>query len=246
MDQIAVSTLPDNKAYRTEPGKMGPAPRASRVPDSGLSFPEVIDATSQNPHGLEPKPVSQASSKSGNEHFKLWEKDDFSFGDVVDIINPLQHLPIVSTLYRKMTNDKIGFAPRVIGGALWGRLGGFVSGLVNAASEWFTRKDIGDHVYTALFGPQPKSSAPIVVAQAVKGTISNEVASEGPIQEAQSSFPAFNDDGGFSPGPAFAHQLASAERPAPMAPVAATAASSYNQNSELIEADEPFRLRFPA
>jgi hypothetical protein len=43
-------------------------------------------------------------------------------------------------------------APRVIGGALWGRIGGFVAGVVNSVVEWFTGKDIGDHVYAFFFG----------------------------------------------------------------------------------------------
>jgi hypothetical protein len=46
-----------------------------------------------------------------------------------------------------MTGDRLGMAPRVIGGALWGRIGGFVAGLVNSVVEWFTGKDIGDHIY---------------------------------------------------------------------------------------------------
>ena len=84
--------------------------------------------------------------------FSLWENSSFGFGDFLDIINPLHHIPIVATLYRNMTGDQIGLAPRVIGGALWGRIGGLVAGLVNAAVEWFTGKDIGDHIYAAIRG----------------------------------------------------------------------------------------------
>jgi hypothetical protein len=84
--------------------------------------------------------------------FSLWEKPEFSFGDFLDIINPLQHIPIVSTIYRNLSGDQIGSAPRVIGGALWGRVGGFVAGLINSVVEWFTGKDIGDHIYAAIWG----------------------------------------------------------------------------------------------
>jgi hypothetical protein len=41
------------------------------------------------------------------------------FGDFVDIINPLQHIPIIATIYRNRTGDTLGFASRVIGGGLW-------------------------------------------------------------------------------------------------------------------------------
>lgn len=43
-----------------------------------------------------------------------------SFWDFLDIINPLQHLPIVSTIYREVTGDTINPAARVAGGALYG------------------------------------------------------------------------------------------------------------------------------
>ena len=39
--------------------------------------------------------------------------DGFGFDDVLDAINPLQHIPIVSTIYRAITGDKIDVAPRL-------------------------------------------------------------------------------------------------------------------------------------
>lgn len=107
--------------------------------------------------------------------FSLWQNGDFGFGDLIDMINPLQHLPIVSTIYRNLSGDQIGMGSRVIGGALWGRVGGFVAGIINSVVEWFTGKDIGDHIYSAIWGkpdgtavaqapkPAPQSSAPTVV-----------------------------------------------------------------------------------
>ena len=41
---------------------------------------------------------------------------------------------------------------RVIGSALWGRMGGFVTGAVNGVVDWLTGKDIGDHIYSGFFG----------------------------------------------------------------------------------------------
>lgn len=65
-----------------------------------------------------------------------------------------------------MTGDKLGMAPRVIGGALWDRIGGFVSGIVNAVVSWFTGKDVGDHIYGALFGKPGESGDGTAVARA--------------------------------------------------------------------------------
>lgn len=50
----------------------------------------------------------------------LFGKNGLDFGDLLDILNPLQHIPIVGNLYRKATGDEIGAAARVAGGALFG------------------------------------------------------------------------------------------------------------------------------
>lgn len=106
----------------------------------------------------------EAATKSGKP-FGLWEKDGFGFGDFIDIINPLHHIPIVATLYRNLSGDQIGAAPRVIGGALWGRIGGFVTGVANAVVEWWSGKDIGDHIYAAIFNSESKSLNAAVAAR---------------------------------------------------------------------------------
>jgi len=112
------------------------------------------------------EPAPAQAPEQSEKTFSLWEKASFSFEDVLDIFNPLQHIPIVATLYRNMSGDQIGMAPRVIGGALWGRIGGFVSGVINAVVSWFTGKDIGDHVYAALFGKPVESAGGVAVASA--------------------------------------------------------------------------------
>src|SRR3970282_788734 len=89
---------------------------------------EIEGVANRGTAGAAPRRAPAKSEKS----FSLWEQESFGFRDVLDIINPLQHIPIVATIYRNMTGDKLGMAPRVIGGALWGRIGGFVSGIVNA------------------------------------------------------------------------------------------------------------------
>ena len=40
---------------------------------------------------------------------ELWQnkKGNISFSDVLDIVNPLQHMPVVSTVYRMITGDHI-------------------------------------------------------------------------------------------------------------------------------------------
>ncbi|MEE8515963.1 MAG: hypothetical protein V3T02_04905 [Alphaproteobacteria bacterium] len=76
----------------------------------------------------------------------LWGKDGFTFADLLDFINPLQHIPVVSTIYRSLTGDEIGNAARIVGGAALGGVGGAVASLIDAGIEIATGKDIGGHV----------------------------------------------------------------------------------------------------
>ncbi|HEX2116212.1 MAG TPA: hypothetical protein VHM01_17550, partial [Alphaproteobacteria bacterium] len=54
-------------------------------------------------------------------------KDELTFSDFLSVINPLQHIPVVSTLYRWVTGDTIKPAARVVGGALYGGPIGMIS-----------------------------------------------------------------------------------------------------------------------
>ena len=77
---------------------------------------------------------------------------DFSdfLNTLVDIVNPLQHLPVISTLYRSLTGDTINAPARVVGGALFGGPLGAAGALVNLIIEDATGHDIGDHALALL------------------------------------------------------------------------------------------------
>lgn len=148
----------------------GSAPSASAA--SASTYSRVRDEVEA---GERKNRTAQTPPTNGAKKIALWQDDSFGFGDFIDMINPLQHIPIVATIYRNLSGDQIGMAPRVIGGALWGRIGGFVAGVINSVVEWFTGKDIGDHIYSAIWGkadgnavaqaPKPahRSSAPDVM-----------------------------------------------------------------------------------
>ena len=72
-------------------------------------------------------------------------KENFQFQDVVDVINPLHHIPVVSMVYRGLTGDRLHPVSQIIGGALYGGPVGAVAGTVNAISQVQTGKDLGDH-----------------------------------------------------------------------------------------------------
>lgn len=71
---------------------------------------------------------------------------DFTFDDFLDIINPLQHLPVVSFLYRAITGDEIKPAMRILGDIGYGGPTGFLGSCAEVLFE-------------AIFGADPGSTA---------------------------------------------------------------------------------------
>ncbi len=92
---------------------------------------------------------------------------EFGFADFLDIINPLQHIPVVSTIYRELTGDTIKPALKVIGSAMLGGITGLVSGVVDAVVETETGKDIGQNML-AMLGGSDDATTQVAKAEAPK------------------------------------------------------------------------------
>lgn len=73
-----------------------------------------------------------------------------SFKSVLDTINPLQQLPVISTAYREITGDTISTGSRLLGGALLGGPIGFALALVNEIVSGSTGQDIGGNLLAAV------------------------------------------------------------------------------------------------
>ncbi|MFD1380817.1 hypothetical protein [Fodinicurvata halophila] len=80
------------------------------------------------------------------------EHDNLSFGDVLDIVNPLQHIPGVNMAYRALTGDQMEAPARILGGMIYGGPIGFVSGIANSLLEEGTGRDIGETVIAQVLG----------------------------------------------------------------------------------------------
>ncbi|WP_189049663.1 hypothetical protein [Aliidongia dinghuensis] len=96
----------------------------------------------------------QAPVQAAKSH--LWAGDHFSFHDLLDAINPLQHIPIISTIYREVTGDTIGNAARVAGDGLYGGVIGVIAGLFDVSVLEATGKDVGQTVIAAVTGDDDK------------------------------------------------------------------------------------------
>ncbi len=66
------------------------------------------------------------------------KKDGLGFADFLDIINPLHHLPVIGSVYRKLTGDTINPAMKIAGGALFG---GPIGVALSAVELAFTSRD---------------------------------------------------------------------------------------------------------
>jgi hypothetical protein len=76
----------------------------------------------------------------------------FGFADFLDVINPLQHIPVISTVYRELTGDQISPTARAMGGALYGGPVGLVAALANSFSEAETGRDLGGNAVAMVSG----------------------------------------------------------------------------------------------
>ena len=84
--------------------------------------------------------------------FQPFGSDGLTFADVLDVINPLQHIPLVSSVYRQLTGDEIDPVPRVAGGALFGGIIGAAVSAFNVIVKELTGRDTGEHMLALFSG----------------------------------------------------------------------------------------------
>ncbi len=90
-----------------------------------MSTNTTLAATALAPTGRKPAAAPASDQASG-------------FGDLLDAVNPLQHLPVVSSLYREASGDGIGLPARLAGGFLFGGPWGLLGSAALAAFEGIT------------------------------------------------------------------------------------------------------------
>jgi hypothetical protein len=76
--------------------------------------------------------------------------EGMSFDDVRNVVNPLHHIPIVSTIYQAVSGAKIGIGPRMIAAAVLGGPAGLILAGISAFIEEMSGGTIAEHA-VALF-----------------------------------------------------------------------------------------------
>ena len=130
-----------------------------------MAVSPAIEQVRPSPDVLTPAPSAGRSTDMTRQTMFADSNDEPSFWDLLDVINPLQHIPIVSDIYRELTGDKIGAGARVAGGALFGGLIGLGAAVVNLIVEEKTGNDIGGNVM-ALFSDPAAEGPPTKLAEA--------------------------------------------------------------------------------
>jgi hypothetical protein len=90
-----------------------------------------------------PSPASENITASAG---RSGTSDGGFFHHLLDVVNPLQHLPVIGTVYRAVTGEHIGPVEKVAGDALYGGLWGAISAVADLAFEGITGKSVEDTV----------------------------------------------------------------------------------------------------
>jgi len=114
---------------------------------------QVEQALSEAAHarpGPGPAPTNQAlayrfTPPGGGGAFP-GSAEPFGFGDLIDMINPLHHIPVIGHIYRSLSGDTIKPIARIIGGGVFGGPLGAASGVLNTIIEYETGRDLSGNM----------------------------------------------------------------------------------------------------
>ena len=115
----------------------------------GLLSTKTMSVYSAEYHAMVHSPASTPSPASNVEQVTVSApKSDGGgfFHHLLDVINPLQHLPVIGTIYRAITGEHIGAVEKVMGDTLYGGLWGAASSVADLAFEGVTGKSLEDTV----------------------------------------------------------------------------------------------------
>jgi len=75
-----------------------------------------------------------------------------TFGDLLDTLNPLHHLPVIGEVYRNLTGDDISPHARMAGATLYGGPIGLVATVASLAISGDEKQGLGDKLFAGIFG----------------------------------------------------------------------------------------------
>jgi hypothetical protein len=97
-----------------------------------------------------PHPFYEHETWNPETESEFFGEDGFGLSDLLDVINPLQHIPVISSIYRNLTGDEISAAAKLAGGTLYGGPLGLVSAFVSGVVEDAAGTTLGDVIVAAF------------------------------------------------------------------------------------------------
>lgn len=130
------------------------------MPPSAIHMDHVRAKTQQPHHTAALDKSSGVESAKANGADTAEKGEGMSFWDVLDVVNPLQHIPGVNKIYQAITGDTIRTPAKVAGAALFFGPIGMAVASADAILEKETGKDAMDHVAGMLGVEKDGSAAP--------------------------------------------------------------------------------------
>ncbi len=141
-----------------------PAPAANPAPASARFEEALFEEGERFASGFERRELATENGVPDSE---------ISFGDFLDVIwdviNPLQHIPIIGNIYRSLTGDTISGPARVAGAALYGGPIGMLAGIVNAIAAEISGDDLGGSLIASIMGESPPDDTLVAEAPQAAG-----------------------------------------------------------------------------
>jgi len=127
---------------------------------------------SPGPAGGKTPGVPVSADKSSGDTSGAAPHESF-FHHLWDVINPLQHLPVIGTIYRAITGEHLDPVEKIAGDTLYGGLWGAVSSIDEVAFESITGKSFEDTAL-ALFKSDDKIkvASTMVAAPTINANVS--------------------------------------------------------------------------
>lgn len=174
--EFAKLTRPENFPTEAAPTPI-PVPQAKTEP---AAKEKSAPADAQEPVQESVYTPSRLNGNSENESIAPINGGDFELSGLIDILNPLQHIPVLGSVYRSLSGDTISGTSRAIGGAIFGGPIGLVLGIGNAifaqnhggqdAAEYTLNQFLRDDPETALAQNQQNDTADDTAADTAAAT----------------------------------------------------------------------------
>ena len=119
------------------------------LPRLSLTYSNQNQTDTSTDQPIEDLTNSQNAPLTSNQA-PLFGDDGFTFKDMLDIINPLQNIPIINSFYRQLTGDEIDRGSRLAGGTLYGGPIGLGLAVMDESLKENTGAYAGEHLMANL------------------------------------------------------------------------------------------------